>query len=296
MVVGARHRGVRLRRRPALDHRPRQRRRGGADLARPGRRPDGPHPAPRRQGQLLADGRDGSVRTVLGDPHRSRSGLRSRRRAAGRSARRPVHGVLEPRLHAVQPGARRHPDAVASAVDRHRRRPRTDPDPHPGCRRGLGDGPDGADHRGRLQRHRPEVPRRRLRRHRQLQPAGARRARPIGRDARVGRRLPVEREPGLRAPADPASRHPPRLPARRRQARDALARRHRDHGDGRRLPGAGGEPRLRDGRDHARGGAVPPDAEDRTDDPRPRARRGGRERSAAAPRSCCTTRTGSRSR
>ncbi len=75
--------------------------------------PDGPHPAPRRQGQLLADGRDRPVRTVLRDPHRPRPGVRPRRRTARRSARRPVHGVLEPGLHAVQPGARRHADAVA---------------------------------------------------------------------------------------------------------------------------------------------------------------------------------------
>ena len=45
----------------------------------------------------------------------------------GRPAGRPVHGVLEPRLHAVRPGARRHPHAAAEAVDRHRRRPRADP-------------------------------------------------------------------------------------------------------------------------------------------------------------------------
>ena len=41
-----------------------------------------------------------------------------------RPGRRSVHGVLEPGVHAVQPGARRHAHAAAQAVDRHRRRAR----------------------------------------------------------------------------------------------------------------------------------------------------------------------------
>ena len=152
LQLGARHRGVGLRRRPHLDHRPRERRRGREDLARRRRRADGAHPAPRRQGQLLADGRHRPVRSVQRAAHRPRPGVRPRRRPAQRPARRPVHGVLEPRLHAVRPGARRHPHAAAEAADRHRRRARADPVPAAGRRRGLGDRPDGAADRRRRAR------------------------------------------------------------------------------------------------------------------------------------------------
>ena len=144
-----------------------------------GRRADGAHPAPRRQGQLLADGRHRPVRPVQRDPHRPRPGVRARRRPAARPGRRPVHGVLEPGVHAVQPGARRHAHAAAQAVDRHRRRPRADAVPAPGRRRGLGDRPDAAADRPGLLAHRQGVRARRLRRPRQLQPARPRRARPL---------------------------------------------------------------------------------------------------------------------
>ncbi len=47
-----------------------------------------PHPALRREGQLLGDGRDRPVRAVLGDPHRSRRGrLRSSSTSPATSAR-----------------------------------------------------------------------------------------------------------------------------------------------------------------------------------------------------------------
>ena len=98
------------------------RRRGRADLARRRRRADGAHPAPRRQGQLLADGRHGPVRAVLRAAHRQGPRVRPRRRPAGRPGRRALRRDLEPRLHAVRPGAGRHADAAAPAVDRHRRR------------------------------------------------------------------------------------------------------------------------------------------------------------------------------
>ena len=60
------------------------------------------------------------------------------------------------------------------------------------------------------------------------------------------------------------------------------------------------EPRLRRQRDRQGGGAVPPHAEERPVDPRRRAGRRHPERRTvrrcrARPRSCCTTRTGSRS-
>ena len=80
--VGARHRGPRLRSRPPLDHRPRLRRRSRADLDRCGRGSDGTHPAPRRQRELLADGRHRALRSVLGDLLRLRA-----RSSAPRAAR-----------------------------------------------------------------------------------------------------------------------------------------------------------------------------------------------------------------
>ena len=85
-----------------------------------------PHLRPRRSRQLLADGRHGPMRTVLGDlrrPHPVGDGLalpRGRdRRVDGHASRhvlgsrlrrgrrgRPVPGNLEPRLHAVRPPGR----------------------------------------------------------------------------------------------------------------------------------------------------------------------------------------------
>ena len=59
-----------------------------------------------RQGQLLAVGRDGPVRAVLGDLLRPRRAVRA---AATRTAARPLrpdHGDLQPRLHGVRPAAR----------------------------------------------------------------------------------------------------------------------------------------------------------------------------------------------
>ena len=99
--VGALHRGARPRRRPALGHRPRHRRRSRADLARRGRRPRRADPAPRR-GQLLADGRHRSVRPELGDLLGPGPSLRPRRRSRARR-RGPLRRDLEPRVHAVRP-------------------------------------------------------------------------------------------------------------------------------------------------------------------------------------------------
>ena len=96
--VGARA-GGRVRRRPHLAHRPPHRRRRRGDLARGDRDPDGADPAP-RQGQLLGDGRDGPVRPVLGDPLRLRPRV-GRGGRPGARRRRPLHRVLEPRVHAV---------------------------------------------------------------------------------------------------------------------------------------------------------------------------------------------------
>ncbi len=256
-----------------LGHRARVRRRGRGDLARDRRRPDGPHPAPRRQGQLLADGRHRPVRPVQRTAHRPRPGVRPRGWPARRSGRRPVHGVLEPRVHAVRPGRRRHTHAAAEAVDRHRGRPGAHPRPGPGRRLGLGDRPDAAADRRGLLDHRQVVHRRRLRRPQQLRHARARRTRPFVGDARQRRRVPVQRGPRLRA----APHHPAggalRLPARHRDARHAEPRRGRGRRDGQRLPRRRQEPRLHRQRDRQGGGAVPPHAEERAVDPRRRAGR-----------------------
>ena len=226
---------VGIRRRPHLGHRARVRRRGRGDLARDRRCADGPHPAPGRQGQLLADGRHRPLRTVQRTAHRSRARLRTGGWAARRPGRRSVHGVLEPRVHAVRPGLRRHPHAAAEAVDRHRCGPRTDPGARAGRRLRVGDRPHAAAHRRGLLDHRQVLHRRRLRRPQQLRHAGARRARPLVGDARQRRGVPLERGPRLRVAPD----HPPcgavRLPARHRDPRDAAPRRRGDRRDGQRL-------------------------------------------------------------
>ena len=137
--LGAGHRGLGARRRPHVDHDPRERRRGRGDLARTGRRADGPDPAPGRLRELLAGGRDRPVRSLQRDPHRPRCRVRPRRRPAQRQAGRPVHGVLEPRLHAVRPRRGGLVVAAAEAVDRHRGRPGAGRDAAPGRRLGVGD-------------------------------------------------------------------------------------------------------------------------------------------------------------
>ena len=143
------------------------------------------------------------------------------------------------------------------------------------CR--VGDRPDAAADRPGLQPHRQDVHGRRLRRPRQLRHAGARRARAQQHDARQRRRVPVQRGPRLRAAADHPPRRALRLPARHREAGHAVARRdgHRRHGQ--RLSRRVQEPRLHRRRADPRGGALPPDAEDRAVDPRGRADRRPRE-------------------
>ena len=80
-----------------------------AALAEGGRRSQEPHLPPRREGQLLADGRYRPVRPVLGDPLRPGPGSRRagpRARAVPRRRRRPLRRDLEPGLHAVRPRCR----------------------------------------------------------------------------------------------------------------------------------------------------------------------------------------------
>ena len=76
------------------------------------------------------------------------------------------------------------------------------------------------DHRGGVLAHRPRL---RPRRAHRRQPAHPGRARPLGHHARQRRRLPVQRGPGLRPAPHPAPGRPPRLPARRREARACRA-------------------------------------------------------------------------
>ena len=108
-------------------------------------------PAHGRRGQLLGDGRDRPVRSVLGDLLRQGRVLRPRRRARARG-RRTLRRDLEPGLHAVQPRRRRHALRAAAQEHRHRRRPRADPAAPAGSRLHLRHRPVRADHRTRRSR------------------------------------------------------------------------------------------------------------------------------------------------
>ena len=112
--LGVRHRGARARPRPPVGHRPRERRRGRGPLGRRGRLPPRAHPAA-REGQLLGDGRDRSLRAVV----RDLLGLRARVRPRGRSGqprgREPLRRDLEPGVPAVPPGRRRRSSATCPA-------------------------------------------------------------------------------------------------------------------------------------------------------------------------------------
>ena len=269
-----------VRRRPPLDHGPRERRRGRADLARRGRRADGAHPAPRRQGQLLADGRDRPVRSVLGAAHRPRPGTSVP--TAARWTTRTASGswssgtssscstTRRPTARARRCRGRRSTPAPASSASW----------PAPGRRRRVGDRPAGAARSTR----RSSLTGQRLRpvdyAHR-LQPARPRRARPLGRDARERRRLPVERGPRLRAAPHPAPGRAPRLPARRRQARDC-PRSSRPPSTSWATPTPTWSRTGTSSRRHHRGGgALPPDAAHRPGHPRRRAGSAARRRCRA---------------
>ena len=136
-------------------------------------------------------------------------GPKDRRRGA-------VRRDLEPGLHAVRPGRRRHPHAAAQAQHRHRGRARARRRGAAGRRLRVGHRPAPRPHRdGQLGHRQGSRPRRAHRR----EPADPGRARPVVGHARERRRVPLQRGPGLRA----APHHPPggapRLPARHRAAR-----------------------------------------------------------------------------
>ena len=74
--------------------------------------------------QLLGDGRHGPVRPVQRDLLRPRPERRGRPAGLARQRRRSLRRDLEPRVHAVRARRRRHADAAAEAVRRHRHGPR----------------------------------------------------------------------------------------------------------------------------------------------------------------------------
>ena len=154
--VGVLARGLRLRPRADLGHglrgrrraRPRPRRGGdrGVAVGRRAARADRPAGA---RGQLLAGRPDRPVRSLQRALPRPRARVRLARRAA-RVRRRALPRVLEPRVHAVRPGARGRPDAAAGEEHRHRPRPQPARGDHAGHDIGLRDRPDpAARHAGR---------------------------------------------------------------------------------------------------------------------------------------------------
>ena len=182
--------------------------------------PAGPDPAPRPGRQLLAHGRAGARRPVLGDLLRPRPRVRPRGRP-GRG-RGPLPRGVEPRVHAgdaqrgPHQGRLRRLGPAAVAQHRHRHGPGADGGAAAGRRQHLRDRHDveGARPGGRAHRAevRPRAPQRRL-------PAGGGRPRPHRGHAGRRRRGPLQRGPRLRAAPDPAPQHPQPAAAVRRAAR-----------------------------------------------------------------------------
>ncbi len=302
--LGARHpaagrRRLRLRRVGAVRQRA-GRRRGGRRAVEEGRRPvRRPHRAAGQQGQLLVDGRAGARRAVQRDPHRPRPGVRQGRRL-GRG--RPLHGVLEPRLHAgravggAQQGGLRRRRPAAEEEHRHGHGPRAGGVPAPGRGQPLRDrrGLPGS-RAGRRDGRQALRPRARGRR------APARRRRPRAQRAHAPRRRrhTGQRGPRLRAAPAAAPRRPLDAAPRRRRAGGARAAHDLQGRDGAVVPRAGA--RLRpdlDDRDD-RGGDLPGHPSRRYDDPGHRGP-GDQGRPAAPPSpasapSSCTTPSASRS-
>ena len=279
--------GERFRRRPGPRDRGGRGRRRSLDAQGPPARADR---AVSPLGELLGPGRrDGPVRPVLRAPlrPRRRARLRAGRLRAELRALRPVHRVLEPRLHGVRPRCRRLGDPAPEAEHRHGDGARALRDARPGGGLDLRHRRVPADHG--LDRARVGRPLRRLARGDESTPRALR--------PRAGHDLPrrgghhtLERGPWLCPPAaDPALRRPgqadrpagrPSPPAGRRRAGRAV------------VPGG----RRERGRDRAgrsrRGGAVSRDARPR----HARVRRAGdRATSGRRTRSGSQRRTASRS-
>ena len=220
--------------------------------------------------QLLVDGRDGAVRPVLGDLLRPR---RQRPRSGDRS--------LEQRLHGVRAQRGRHADAAARAVHRHRHGPRTRDGRPAGQAVELRHRSLHAAARPHRRDARPEVWRRRDARH-----LDARRRRPHARHdlSHRRRRRAVERVARLRAAQDHAARHAPRQAPGHHGAVPLLARGHDGGRVRRRLPGAGGQPRVDCPRHPQRGRALRHRPHRRAAEARGRARPGRRGRRRRAGR------------
>ena len=237
-------------------------------------------------------GETGPCGPVLGDPLR----LRPRVGRGGRPRprrRRPLHRVLEPRVHARLPPPRRVAQPAARPERRHRRRVRALADAAPGRPQR-----DRHRHHAAAPRHRPvdHRPHLRPRRRRRLRPARPRRPHPHGELPRERRRRPEQRGPRLRAaPADPP-RRALRLPARRAGRRPPAPRHVLHRHDGRRLPRPRRQPRLRARHPRARGGQLPHHAHPRRHAARGDLRQRARPRCRATSPSSCTTPSASPSR
>ena len=135
-----------------LRGRSRARPRGGRGRGRgvaAGGNPAGAHRPVPALGQLLGPRRgDRPVRPVLGAPLRPRPRVRLRpgRLRPELRALRPLHRVLEPRLHGVRPRRRRLAHAAPQAEHRHRDGPRALRDARPGRRLDLRHRRLSADH------------------------------------------------------------------------------------------------------------------------------------------------------
>ena len=101
-------------------------------------------------------GSTGPVRPVLGALLRPRARLRHRDRPP-RRRQRALPRVLEPRLHAVRPGARGRPDPAAGQEHRHRPRTRADGGHPAGHRLGVRDRQLQAADRARRAAQRPHA-------------------------------------------------------------------------------------------------------------------------------------------
>mmetsp|Transcript_19003 Transcript_19003/g.55163 ORF Transcript_19003/g.55163 Transcript_19003/m.55163 type:complete len:313 (+) Transcript_19003:538-1476(+) len=265
--VAVPHGGVQAGHQPVVRHILRWRlpdsrgRRGAQDLAQVSA-PRASHPL-RRRGQFLGDGGRRSVRAVHRDTLRSDRRAGRRRAGQRRSARR--HRNLEQRVHSVQSGGRREPEAAPGPARRYwhglrkvdvhtsgegfqlrhghfhapvRRHPEAHGSPRlqrKGGSRGRGIPGHGVPRCGRS--HSDVVLRHRRRRH------------------------PVERREGLRPPPRPASRRPVREAEPGGRIGILLhARPHFGRSHGRNVPRVKEAPGARDRRDQGRGGVLQQDA------------------------------------
>ncbi len=260
----------------------------------------GAHPAPRDGRQLLVDGHPRTVRAVLGDLRRPRTGVRHRRWSRGQ--RGPLHRDLESRLHAERArrghrqGRLRDPRAVAAQEHRHRHGRGAGGVPAAGRRQRLRDRSGATGHRPR-RRHRAARVRRRQSRGRRAIPRH-RRPQPDRGDHHRRRGQPWQRRPRLRAAPAAPSRHPVGQAAGHRHPDRRRADGDRPRRDGSVVPGTGHRLRPHPAHRGRRGDGVQPnpglgfEVVRRSGD----ATKSRPDTCCRAPtRSRCTTRTASRS-